>query len=133
MSRRQAPSGGPQLLLQGLFLVIDNRQFPDLLRVQLDVVFPFWRNFAIQEDGFDRTFRDAQGAIDTNGGIDPKTLLVFEKCVYGTDGHTGGIFAAQTRFCNNMGHYGFPSIIYNSRAGFALSRKDMRAWGDERL
>src|SRR5262249_18425464 len=56
------------------------------------------------EDRFDRTFRNAQRAIDALVGIDDEHVRTFAEAVHRTDVHTIGILALDARLGYNVSH-----------------------------
>jgi hypothetical protein len=64
------------------------------------------RNVFFGEDGIDRAFGDAHGAVDAFIGVDGQEVGAFAEAVHRANVHTVGVFALDTGFGNNVGHDG---------------------------
>jgi hypothetical protein len=74
------------------------------LRIQIDVVALLLRYVILGKNCIDRTFGDAQCAIDALIRIDGKEILAFAKCVHRAYVDTIRVFAFDAGIDHHIGH-----------------------------
>src|ERR1700738_2918029 len=71
----------------------------------------FGRRLAIWNDCLDRAFRLTYSTIDAFIGVNNQHVLTLVEAVNGADLHTIHIFAADARFCDDIGHDGWIFLL----------------------
>ena len=71
----------------------------------------FSRRLAIWNDCLDWAFRLTYSAVDAFIGVNNQHVLTLVETVNGADLHTIHIFAADARFCDNIGHDGWIFLL----------------------
>ena len=94
-----------------IYAVIDDRPLGRQFGIQLDKVFLAFRHIIVGKDGLGRTFRLAQGAVNTFLWIDDQKVGAFVEAVDGTDIHAVGVLAFDTILYNNVSHDNFVSVL----------------------
>ena len=85
-------------------MLTDDRKIWCFFSILFDIALPLFGNIGIGENGFHRTFRNTEVAIDTLLGVDVEYQLIFVKALDRTDRYTVGIFAVFTGFTYNVSH-----------------------------
>jgi hypothetical protein len=96
---------GPLVGIRGAVLLFDDRR-PDLreLRIQPDEIALILRDVILGKDRFDRTFRNAQRAIDAFVGIDHQDIRSLAKTIDRANVYAIGIFALDAALGHNVSH-----------------------------
>ena len=97
----------------GIFRTRDRRPFFREFRIQGDELLLVGRHVFLGENGFGRTFRDTDCAIDTLVGIDYQRVGTFVETIDRTYVHTVRIFAEYAGVGDNVGHK-LSSWLFNS-------------------
>src|SRR5262245_3420040 len=96
---------GPFIGIGRTILLFDDRR-PDLgeVGVQLNEIALIFRDIVFGENRFDRTFRNAQRAIDALVRIDDQDVGAFTKTIHRADVYAIGIFALDAALGHNVSH-----------------------------
>jgi hypothetical protein len=94
----------PLVFFQRLFSLGDVFTLFGFVCVKLNKACPFFRNFVLVEDRFDRAFWNARFAINALIGVDVKHLLAFVETLYWADDDAISVTASVTWLGNYMSH-----------------------------
>jgi hypothetical protein len=91
--------------MKGGYFLADDGIVWSFVDIDLRPVSIVFRDVAVREDGFHRTFRHAGVAINASVGVNVEAVGQFMKSFDRADGRTVGIFAVNAQLNNYIGHW----------------------------